>query len=74
MHQSEFLEITGNCPSKGGKKSREHADIGFGVASHWLKNWRESFKPITKGSNSNRVITVDGNLKTALIKQLIYKM
>ena len=27
--------------------------IGFGLASHWLKNWRESFKPITKRSNRN---------------------
>ena len=40
--------------------------IGFGFASHWLKNWRESFKPITKRSNRNHVITFDRRLKTAL--------
>ena len=31
-----------------------------------LKNWRESFKPITKRSNRNHVITFDSQLKTAL--------
>ena len=31
------------------------------------KNWRESFKPITKRSNRNHVITFDSHLKTALI-------
>ena len=44
-----------------------HGAIGFGFASHWLKNWRESFKPITKRSNRNHVITFDSHLKTALI-------
>ena len=48
------------------KKSRVHGAIVFGFASHWLKNWRESFKPITKGSNRNHVITFDCHLKTAL--------
>ena len=38
--------------------------IGFGF--HWLKNWRESFKPITKRSNRNHVITFDRHLKSAL--------
>ena len=32
------------------------------------KNWRESFKPITKRSNRNHVITFDSHLKTALIE------
>ena len=32
-------------------------------ASHWLKNWRESIKPISKHNNLNRVITF---FKTAL--------
>jgi len=36
------------------------------VDSHWLKNWRDSFKPITKRSNCNHVITFDSHLKTAL--------
>jgi len=45
--------------------------IGFGFASHWLKNWHESFKPITKGSNHNHVITFDSHLKTALVIILV---
>ena len=42
-----------------------HGVIGFGFASHWLKNWREFFKPITKRGNRNHVITFDSHLKTA---------
>ena len=38
------------------EKSRVHGAIGFGFASHWLKNWRKSFKPITKRSNRNHGI------------------
>ena len=37
-----------------------------GFDSYWLKNWRESFQPITKRSNRNHVITFDSHLKTAL--------
>ena len=48
------------------EESCAHGAIGFGFASHWLKNWRESFKPITKCSNRNHVITFDSHLKTAL--------
>ena len=52
---------------KARKKSRMQVDaIGFGFPSHWLINWREIFKPITKRSNCNRVITFDSHLKTAL--------
>jgi len=40
-------------PPKRGKNGA----IGFGFASLWLKNWRESFKPITFASH----------LKTALM-------
>ena len=65
MNQSQFLAIT--CSSlEAREKSRVHGVIGFGFASHWLKNWRESFKPITKRSKSNHVITFDSHLKTAL--------
>ena len=64
-NQSQFLEITCNT-LKTREKSRVHGAIGFGFASHWLKNWRESFKPITKRSNRNHVITFDSHLKTAL--------
>ena len=65
MNQSQFLAITCNS-LEAREKSRVHGAIGFGFASHWLKNWRESFKPITKLSNLNHVITFDSHLKTAL--------
>ena len=63
MNQSQFLAITCNS-LEGREKSRVHGAIGFGFASHWLKNWRESFKPITMRSNRNHVITFDSHLKT----------
>ena len=66
INQSRFLAITCNNSPEGREKSRVHGAIGFGFASHWLKNWRESFKPITKRSNRNHVITFDSHLKTAL--------
>ena len=53
--------------TKRGKKSRQGA-FGFGFDSHWLKNWRNIFKPITKRSNHNRVITFDSHLKTVLVR------
>ena len=66
MNQSEFLAIT--CDSlKAREKSRVHGAIGFGFDSHWLKNWRDSFKPITKRSKLNHAITLDIYLKTALL-------
>ena len=65
-NQSQFPEITRNS-LKTREKSRVHGAIGFGFASHWLKNWRESFKPITKRSNCNYIITFDSHLKTALV-------
>ena len=65
MSQSQFLAITCNS-LEAREKSRVHGAIGFGFASHWLKNWRESFKPITKRSKRNHVTTFDSHLKTAL--------
>jgi len=65
MNQSEFLAITCNS-LEAREKSPVHGAIGFGFASHWLKNWRASFQPITKRSNRNHVITFDSHLKTAL--------
>ena len=65
MNQSHFLAIICNS-LEAREKSRVHGAIGFWFDSHWLKNWRESFKPITKRSNRNQVITFDGHLKTAL--------
>ena len=65
MNQSQFLAIT--CDSlETQEKSCVQGAIGFGFASHWLKNWPESFKPITKHSNRNHVLTFNSHLKTAL--------
>ena len=69
MNQSQFLAITCNL-LEAQKKSRVHGAMGFCFDSHWLKNWRESFKPITKRSNRNHVITFDSHLKTALSRQI----
>mgnify|MGYP000135069419 CR=1 FL=1 len=69
MNQSHFLAITCNS-LEAREKSRAHGAIGFCFDSHWLKNWRTSFKPITKRNNRNHVITFDSHLKTALIKKL----
>ena len=52
MNQSQFSAITCNS-LEAREKSRVHGAIGFCFDSHWLKNWRESFKPITKRSNRN---------------------
>ena len=65
MNQSQFLAITCNS-LEARERSRVHGAIGFGFDSHWLKNWRESFKPITKCSKRNHVITFDSHLKSAL--------
>ena len=65
MNQSQFLAITCNS-LEAREKSRVHRAIGFCFASHRLKNWRDCFKPITKRSNHNHVITCDGHFKTTL--------
>ena len=66
MNQSQFLAITCNS-LEARERSRVHGAIAFGFASHWLKNWRESFKPITKRSNRNHGITFDSHLINSLI-------
>ena len=74
MNQSQFPAITCNS-LKAWEESRAHGAIGFGLASHWLKNWRESFKPITKRNNRNHAITFDSHLKTALtLQHLFYRL
>ena len=65
INQSQFLAITCNS-LEARERSRVHGAIGFGLASYWLKNWRESFKPITKRSNRNHGIAFDSHLKTTL--------
>ena len=62
MNQAEFLAITCNL-LKAWEKSRLQGAVGFGFASNWLKNWCETFEPITKRSNHNHVITFDSHLK-----------
>ena len=71
MNQSQFPAITCNS-LEAREKSRVHGAIGFGFASHWLKTWRDSFKPITKRGNRNHVISLDSHLKTALLLRLSY--
>ena len=68
MNQSQFLAITCNL-LKAREKLRAHGAIGFGFgfASHSLKYWLESFKPITKRSNRNHLSTFFSHLKTALM-------
>ena len=55
MNQSQFQAITCNS-LESWKKWRVQGVITFAFASHWLKNWRQSFKPITKNSNHNHVL------------------
>ena len=69
MNQSQFLAITCNSLVAREKSRVHHGAIGFGFDSHRLKNWRQSFKPITKRSNRNHVITFDSHLKTALFHE-----
>ena len=47
VNQSQFIGITCNL-LEAQEKSRVRGAIGFGFISLWLKNWRKSFKPITK--------------------------
>ena len=66
INQSESMAIACNS-LEAREKSRVHGAIDFGFASHWLKNWRESFKPITKRSNLNHVITFDSHFENCSI-------
>jgi len=72
MNQSQFLAITCNS-LEAREKSRVRGAIDIGFDSHWLKNWHESLKPITKRSNRNHVITFDSHLKTALKASIYHK-
>ena len=46
--------------------------FGFGFASHWQKNWCETFKPITERSSRNRVISFGCHLKSAQLIVLLF--
>ena len=63
MNQLKFRAITCNL-LKGREKLCVQGLIGFGFASHWLKNWGKKFQPIS--NHSNRVMTFDSHLKIAL--------
>ena len=65
LHNKNTSQLPVTC-SKRGKNLRVHGAIGFGFASNWLKNLRGTFKPITKRSNHNCVITFNSHLGTAL--------
>ena len=71
MNQSEFLAFTCNLFKVREKSLIMQGAIGFGFASHWLKNWHEILKPITKCSNCKRVSTFDCHLKAAQIILII---
>ena len=47
-------------------QSQQEQTVRWTNHNHWLKNWRDSFKLITKRSNCNHVITFDSHLETAL--------
>ena len=38
---------------------------GFDFVSHWLKNWHEIFKPVTKRRNGSRGMTFESHVKSA---------
>ena len=69
-NQSEFLAISRNS-LKAREKWLVHGATGIGFASHWLKIWRKSLKPITKRSDGNHVITFDSHLKTTLLENCL---
>ena len=70
MNQSECLKISRNL-FEAREKSRVRGVIGFSLASHWLKKWREIPTPITKRSTRNRVIAFDSRVKTTQIGNLM---
>ena len=67
MDQSELEENACNrCQAR--ENTCERGTIGFGFASHWLRNWREFLQNVVKQNQSKRKITFDTRLKTALIQ------
>ena len=70
MNQSKFGAAPCNL-AKAREKSRLQVEIGFGFPCHWMINWREIFKPITKRTIWNRAITFDSHLKTALSTEFL---
>ena len=54
--RDEPIRIPRNCLqlTQSAGKLRVQDMIGLGFACHWLKKWREIFKPIAKRSNLSR--------------------
>ena len=67
MNQSQFLASTCNS-HEAREKSRVLGaiGIGFGFASHWLKNWRDCLSQSLSVAIAINVITFDSHLKTVL--------
>ncbi len=73
MNQSK-LEANTCSWHEARENVRERITISFGFTSDWLKKWRESFKPITEGTNAKPMqtrITFDTQVKTALLEKVI---
>ena len=51
---------------RGKMRAGATSDDWFGLASHWLRKWREFRKPITEQIKGKLEITFDIQLKTAL--------
>ena len=64
VNQSEFLAI--NCKFFNAREKSRVQGFGFGFGFYWLKNWRKIFKPITRLTIRDRVISFDGQLKAVL--------
>ena len=67
MNKLEFQAITWSF-LKARKKSRLQGVIGFGFASHWLKNWRAIFAPTSyfRKSFENCSVVKKKKIETAI--------
>ena len=70
MNQSEFEANSWNR-RQARENAYERVTIGFGFASHWLRNWREFCQPIIEGSIKKKQkstrISFDTQLKTSYL-------
>lgn len=69
MNQSEFLAMSCNL-LKARQKLRVLGANCFGFGSHWLKNWRETFKPSPSLAIAIKQL-IDSHLKITLLMNLI---
>lgn len=66
MSQSKFEAITSHR-RQARENTREQVTTGFGFGPGWLRDRREVCQPITVCSNKQTRITLDTQLKTALV-------